>query len=69
MGSAYAAAKAGLNSLTASLASEVASDGVVVIALSPTAHTDMGRQLYENDVLPEARREFLRAYISSDPKD
>ncbi len=67
-GSAYAAAKAGLNSLTASLASEVASDGVVVIALSPTAHTDMGRQLYENDVLPEARREFLRAYISSDPE-
>jgi NAD(P)-dependent dehydrogenase (short-subunit alcohol dehydrogenase family) len=67
-GSAYAAAKAGLNSLTASLAAEVASDGVVVVALSPTAHTDMGRELYDNDVLPEARREFLRAYIATDPE-
>jgi NAD(P)-dependent dehydrogenase (short-subunit alcohol dehydrogenase family) len=66
-GSAYAAAKAGLNALTKSLAAEVAPHGIAVIGLSPVAHTDMGRELYENDVLPAATREQLRAYIATDP--
>ena len=65
--SAYAAAKVGLNQLTASLAAEVAQDGVVVIALSPAAHTDMGRQVYDNDVLPEPLRDRLRAFMVTDP--
>ena len=66
-GSAYAAAKVGLNQLTASLAAEVAQDGIVVIALSPAAHTDMGRQVYDNDVLPEPLRDRLRAFMATDP--
>jgi 3-oxoacyl-[acyl-carrier protein] reductase len=66
-GSAYAAAKAGLNQLTNSLAAEVADDGIAVFALSPAAHTDMGRELYENDVMPEKQRAGLRAYMTTDP--
>lgn len=52
-GSAFCAAKAGLNQLTACLAGDVADDGIVVFALSPAAHTAMGRELYENDVMPD----------------
>jgi NAD(P)-dependent dehydrogenase (short-subunit alcohol dehydrogenase family) len=58
--SAYCAAKAGLNQLTGCLAGEIAGEGIAVFALSPGAHTAMGRELYENDVMPEAQKAQYR---------
>ena len=45
--SSYGAAKAGLSQFTACIAPEVATDGIVVVAIGPTALTDMTRSLWE----------------------
>jgi NAD(P)-dependent dehydrogenase (short-subunit alcohol dehydrogenase family) len=58
--SAYCAAKAGLNQLTSCLAAEVAAEGIAVFALSPAAPTAMGRELYENEVMPDAQKARYR---------
>lgn len=66
--SSYGAAKAGLTQLTACIAPEVAPDGIAVIAIGPTALTDMTRSLWETDGLPPEMQEQYRTWFLADPK-
>lgn len=65
--SAYVASKAGLSQFTASMAEEVAPDGVIVLAYGPGALTDMTVGTYENDVLPQTMKEMFRSAFTSQP--
>ena len=65
--SSYAAAKAGLSQFTACFAPEVAHDGIVVVAIGPSALTDMTRRLWETDGLPPAMQERLRSVFTANP--
>jgi 3-oxoacyl-[acyl-carrier protein] reductase len=65
--SSYAAAKAGVSQLTASIAPELAADGIVVFAIGPAALTDMTRALWETDGLPPAAQEQFRQFFTADP--
>jgi len=57
---AYCASKSALDQLTACLAAEVAADGIAVVAFAPAAHTDMSRQLYEDEAIPAPLRAQFR---------
>ena len=65
--SSYGAAKAGLTQFTACLAPELASDGIAVIALGPTAVTDMTRSLWETDGLPPEMQQGFKTWFMADP--
>jgi len=54
---AYSASKSALDQLTACLAAEVSNDHVTVLSFAPAAHTDMARQLYENEEIPAPIRD------------
>ena len=61
---AYSASKAALDQLTACLATEVADDGITVVAFAPAAHTEMSRRLYEDEAMPPAlRAQFHRNLV------
>jgi short-subunit dehydrogenase len=62
----YCASKAALTQLTASLATEVSSSGVMVHAFGPEGPTDLSRATYENDVMPAELRARFRAYFTGD---
>ena len=63
---AYCASKSALDQLTACLAAEVADDGITVVALAPAAHTDMSRQLYEDEAIPAPLRAQFRTDLLED---
>ena len=65
--SSYSAAKAGLNQFTASVAPEIAADGIVIVAVGPAALTAMTRSLWETDGLPPARQEQFTSMFTADP--
>jgi NAD(P)-dependent dehydrogenase (short-subunit alcohol dehydrogenase family) len=65
--SSYAASKAALTQFTASVAPELAADGIVVIAIGPAALTDMTRALWESDGLPPAMQEYFKNAFTADP--
>jgi NAD(P)-dependent dehydrogenase (short-subunit alcohol dehydrogenase family) len=67
--SSYCASKAALAQLTASLADEVKADGVVVLGYGPTALTDLSRNLFEDDAIPDDRRENSKAVFTTDPAE
>ena len=64
----YTASKAGLSQFTAAFAQEVAADGIAVLAFGPAAATDMALGTYENDVLPDAMKDFFRTAFTTDPE-
>ena len=64
----YGAAKAALSQFTACFAPEVASDGIVVVAIGPTALTDMTRSLWEIDGLPSAMQDRFRTAFTANPE-
>jgi 3-oxoacyl-[acyl-carrier protein] reductase len=66
--SSYSASKAALSQFTASVAGEVAAQGIVVLAYGPGALTDMTVGTWENDVLPPAMRDMFRAAFTADPE-
>ena len=66
--SSYGAAKAGLSQFTACIAPEVATDGIVVVAIGPTALTDMTRSLWETDGLPTTMQDRFRAAFTASPE-
>jgi 3-oxoacyl-[acyl-carrier protein] reductase len=63
----YAAAKAGLNHFTASVAPEIADEGIVIVAIGPAALTDMTRSLWETDGLPPAMQDNFKTMFTADP--
>jgi NAD(P)-dependent dehydrogenase (short-subunit alcohol dehydrogenase family) len=65
--SSYSAAKAGISQFTASIAPEVAADGIIVVAIGPAALTDMTRSLWETDVLPPAMQDAFRSSFTAAP--
>jgi len=65
--SSYAAAKAALTQFTASVAPELAADGIVVVAIGPAALTDMTRALWETDGLPPAMQQYFKNAFTADP--
>ena len=66
---AYCASKAALDQLTACLAPEVATDGITVFAFAPAAHTDMSRQLYEDEEIPAPLRAEFRTALLEEGDD
>ena len=66
---AYSASKAALDQLTACLATEVADDGITVVAFAPATHTEMSRRLYEDEAMPPSLRAQFHESLVEDGEE